>query len=395
MAGMSAALIAMAGLHGLGTGLAAAAAAYACAALVATLKRLPVPRAAPGATGPGAVSVLKPLRGADPGLYENLRGFCAQAYPDYELVCGVRDPADPAIAVVRRLRAEFPERTIKLVVDPRSHGRNPKVSNLINLLPSAQHDVLVISDSDVVVPGDYLARVTAPLASPATGIVTCLYHGIAGRGIWSRIGRQFVDEWFIPSTRLAYAFNWTGFSFGSTIALRRGALQDIGGFEALRDTLADDFWLGELTRRRGRRTVVSDLVVGTRISETRPWALWAHELRWLRTIRAIAPAGFTMLWVCFTSPIVLLGAALAPGAVTFALALLGLGARLLLHFVQKRRLPESLPWWDVLSVVPRDFLSLFEWVAALAGRRVTWRGHVLDAHFDSDALHGPRSSVTK
>ncbi len=377
---MSPAWIAIACVHGLGIAIAAAAALYAWAALLATHKRLPAPPMSSQApSGPAAVSVLKPLHGADPRLYENLRSFCLQEHPDYQLVFGVRDPEDPAIAVVRRLQAEFSRLPIALVVDPRTHGRNPKVSNLINMLPRARHDVLVISDSDVSVPTDYLARVTAPLADPGTGIVTCLYRGVPGRGIWSRFGRLFVDDWFIPSVRLAYAFNWTRFAFGSTIAVRRAVLQDIGGFAALRDTLADDFWLGELTRQRRLRTVVSDLVIGTQIGETQLSSLWAHELRWLRTIRAIAPSGFVMLWVCFTLPILLVGVALAPGPVTLGLLLFGLAARILLHFAQRRGLPEPPPRWDVVSILPRDTLSLFEWVAALSGWRVTWRGQVLDA----------------
>lgn len=381
--------------YGFGIAIAAAAAGYAWTVLLAALRRLPSPSLPPRRAALPAVSILKPLHGADPGLYENLRSFCTQDYPDYELVCGVRDPADPAIATVARLRAEFPGRTIHLVVDPRVRGRNPKVGNLINLLPSARHDVLVVSDSDILVPPDYLARVTAPLASPDTGIVTCLYRGVAGPGMWSRLGRQFVDDWFIPSVRLAYAFRWTNFSFGSTIALRRDALRAIGGFEALRDTLADDFWLGELTRRQGLRTVVSDLVVGTQIGESGLRPLWEHELRWLRTIRVIAPAGFTMLWVCFTTPVALLGFAVAPTRATLALMLAAIAARLLLHIVQRRRVPERLPWHDALSVLPRDLLSLCEWAAALAGHRVTWRGHVLDARDDLDALHRHGGPVTK
>lgn len=387
-------LVAMVYLHGFVICIAAVAAVYAWAALLATLRRLPAPRAIGTDAEPPGVTLLKPLCGAHPGLYEDLRSFCLQAYPRFQLVFGVRDPKDAAIAIVQRLRAEFPDLAITLVVDPRSKGRNPKVSNLINMLPFAQHERLVLSDSDVSVPPDYLRRVTAPLAAPDTGIVTCLYRGVAPCGFWAGLGRLFIDDWFIPSVRLAYAFNWVGFAFGATIAIRRDVLRDIGGFEALRDTLADDYWLGELTRQRGLRTVISDLVVGTQITETDLRSLWAHELRWLRTIRAVAPAGFSMLWVCFTSPVVLLGLMLAPGKATAVLAALGLGARLLLHFAQTRGLPRR-PWWTALSVLPRDLLSLLEWAAALAGRRVSWRGHILEANRDGDILREPANSVTK
>jgi ceramide glucosyltransferase len=258
------------------------------------------------------VSVLKPLHGAEPRLYENLRSFCQQQHTHHELLFGVRDPDDPAIAVVQQLQREFPSLPMTLVIDQRVHGENLKVSNLINLLAHARYDWLVLADSDIQVSPDYLTRVTAPLASPEVGIVTCLYHGLAQRSWSSRLGRLFIDDWFAPSVRLAHAFGSTRFAFGSTIALRRDTLTAIGGFEALRHTLADDFWLGEFSRRLGLRTELSPVVVGTEVSETDLLSLWTHELRWLRTIRAISPAGFAMSFICFTWPMLTLALWLSP-----------------------------------------------------------------------------------
>jgi ceramide glucosyltransferase len=239
---------------------------------------------------------------------------------------------------------------------------------------------------------DYLARVTSLLADPGVGIVTCLYHGIAQQNFWSRLGRLFIDDWFAPSVRLTHAFGSTNFAFGSTIALRRETLLTIGGFEVLRDTLADDFRLGELTRQAHLRTVLSDLVVGTQISETRLSTLWTHELRWLRTIRAIAPLGFAMTFVCFTSPMLLLGLALAPGVSTAGLALLGGCARILLNIAQRRSRPDASPWYEILLIPLRDGLSLLEWAVALTGWRVRWHGQVLHARDDGPA---PSSRVTR
>jgi ceramide glucosyltransferase len=372
----------MVGMYWLGTGLTAAAAGYACAALGAVLKR---PRARSSASSPSdirAVSVLKPLHGAEPRLYENLRDFCLQVHPKYELIFGLRDPEDPAIAVVEQLRAEFPQVPIALVVDPGVHGTNPKVSNLMNMLPHAKHDWLVFADSDISVPADYLVHVTAPLIDSGVGTVTCLYHGIARDGIWAQVGRLFIDDWFAPSVRMAHVFGSTRFAFGSTIALRRDTLQAIGGLEVLRDTLADDFWLGELGRQRGLRTVLSDMVVGTDVSETRLSELWKHELRWLRTIRSIAPLGFAMSFVCFTSPVLLLGLVLAPGATTVGIALLGGGARVLLNISQRRSRLAASRWYEILLIPLRDGLSLLEWAVALTGWRVRWRGQVLHARDD-------------
>jgi ceramide glucosyltransferase len=365
-------------IHGLGIALAFAATGYACVAWWAARKGARASHAVPGSK-PLPVTVLKPLHGMEPRLYENLRTFCLQAHPDYQLVFGVREANDPAIAAVERLRETFPQRSIDLVVDPRIHGANFKVSNLINMLAQARHDWLVLADADISVPTDYLTRVTAPLSDPGVGIVTCLYYGVPGPSLWSRLGRLFIDDWFAPSVRLSHAFGSTRFAFGSTIALRRDALQTIGGFEALRDLLADDFWLGELTRRAGLRTVLSEVVVGTDVGESQLKELWAHELRWLRTIRSIAPTGFAMTFVCFTSPLLLLGLGLAPGVATAALAALGGGARVLLHFLQRRSGDRAFAWHEVLLIPLRDTLLLMEWAAALAGWQVRWRGQVMHA----------------
>ncbi|GLQ99538.1 bacteriohopanetetrol glucosamine biosynthesis glycosyltransferase HpnI [Dyella mobilis] len=365
-------------IHGLGIGLAFAAAGYACVALWATRKGTRARHEAVAAK-PQPATILKPLHGAEPRLFENLRTFCLQTHSDYQLVFGVREANDPAIAVVQRLREAFPQRSIDLVIDPRIHGANFKVSNLINMLAKARHDLLVLADADISVPTDYLARVVAPLADPGVGIVTCLYYGVPGSSLWSRLGRLFIDDWFAPSVRLSHAFGSTRFAFGSTIALRRDVLQAIGGFEALRDLLADDFWLGELTRRAGLRTVLSEVVVGTDVNESQLKELWAHELRWLRTIRSIAPAGFAMTFVCFTSPLLLLGLCAAPGLATAGLAALGGGARVLLHFLQRRSGDRAFAWHEVLLIPLRDTLLLMEWAAALAGWQVRWRGQVMHA----------------
>ncbi|QAU24777.1 glycosyltransferase [Dyella sp. M7H15-1] len=370
-------------IHGLGIGLTFAATGYACVALWAIGKAR---RTITDSTQkPQPVTVLKPLHGAEPRLYENLHSFCLQAHPDYQLVFGVQKQDDPALAVIQRLREEFPRHAIALAVDSRVYGSNHKVSNLMNMLPHAQHDWLVLADADINVPVDYLTRVTAPLADPGVGIVTCLYYGIPGPSFWSRLGRLFIDDWFAPSVRLSHAFGSTRFAFGSTIALRRDALQTIGGFEALCDTLADDFWLGELTRRAGLRTVLSEVVVGTDVGESQLKALWSHELRWLRTIRSIAPAGFAMTFVCFTSPLLLLGMCLAPGPITTGLALLGGAARVLLHFLQRRTSDRAFAWHEVLLIPLRDTLLLMEWAAALAGWQVRWRGQVMHARSGGSA----------
>lgn len=373
----------------LGLGLAAAAAGYACFAVYAVVRGVRRASAAalwryrqggPPTAGLRPVSVLKPLCGAEPRLYENLRSFCEQEYlPTYQLVFGVREAMDPAIAVVERLRREFPGLDIQLVVDPTIHGANLKVSNLVNILPRAGHDWLVLADSDIAVPSDYLARVVAPLADPGVGVVTCLYRGIPVGSFWSRLGALFIDEWFAPSVQVAHSMGSQRFAFGSTIALRRETLKGAGGFEALRDTLADDFWLGELTRQRGLRTVLSDVVVNTDVTDTSLSSLWLHELRWLRTIRALERAGFSFTFVTFTFPLLALGLLLSPHLATLAAALPGATARLVIHYLQRQSRRDSRSPYEVMLTPLRDILLLAEWAVALTGWRVRWQNQVMHA----------------
>jgi ceramide glucosyltransferase len=316
------------------------------------------------------VSVLKPLSGNEPLLYENLATLCRQQHPAYQIVLGVREPDDPALAVATRLQADFPGCDIALAIGDCHHGPNRKVSNLINMLPHARHAWLVVADSDVAVAPDYLARVTAPLADPGTGLVTCLYRGRPLAGFWSELGAQFIDDWFAPSVHIARAAGSRRFAFGATIALRRATLAAIGGFDALSGRLADDFWLGELARRQGLATVLSDVVVSTDVTEDSLGDLWVHELRWLRTIRSLNRLGFAFVFITFTWPMLLLGLALAPQPALFGMALAGMLARSALAGSPGAALRAPL----------RDTLLLAEWAAALVGSRVRWRGQILSVN---------------
>ena len=261
-----------------GTALAGAAAAYAVTAAFALRTRFKSPALAPIQDAPG-VTMLKPLCGAEHELYECLRSFCDQAYPRFQIVFGVSDGADPAVEVVARLQREFPALDLKLAVDRRQHGSSRKVSNLINMMPLARHDYLIVSDSDVRVKRDYLAKVAGPLLDGGVGIVTCAYRGRPRRGLWSLLGSMFINEWFMPSVRVAAMAGSRSFAFGVTIAIRRQVLDRIGGFAIIANQLADDYRLGELTRGLGLRTVLSEVVVETSVSERSFGELVRHELR--------------------------------------------------------------------------------------------------------------------
>ena len=355
-----------------GLSLAAVAAAYACIAMVATF--LSLRRASPirARHDQSPVSILKPLHGAEPRLYDNLRSFCLQDYPNFQIVCGVRDANDPAIAVVRRLQREFPALDLELAVDPRLHGANYKVSNLINIFRRCRHDRLVLADSDICVGRNYLAEVVVSLNDPAVGVVTCLYRGRPVAGFWSRLGALFIDDWFAPSVWVAHFFGSQAFAFGATIALRRDTLAAIGGFEAIADQLADDYRLGELTRRLGLRTVLSSHIVSTDVVESDPARLFEHELRWLRTIRSLQPSGFMFCFITFSLPAAFIGFLLAADSIV-AQACLGVTttARLALHVIQRRRAGES-ALSEIGLIAPRDCLNLVLWCASFASWRVHW-----------------------
>ena len=179
-----------------------------------------------------SVTILKPLHGVEPGLFANLAGFCVQDYPGpVQIVFGVEDHTDPAIDVVHRLIAEFPDCDIELVVNSFSHGTNRKVSNLINLAAKARHDVLVLSDSDIIVDPDYLKNIVGALDAPGVGLVTCLYRGAAAPGLWARLAAAAIDHHFLPSVLVGLKLGLAKPCFGSTIALRKTTLAMIGGFQ--------------------------------------------------------------------------------------------------------------------------------------------------------------------
>jgi ceramide glucosyltransferase len=354
------------------------AAAYSavtfCAALIFRLRharRAPLPGRPP-------VTLLKPLCGMEPDLYLNLRSFCLQDYPDYQIVFGVRDAADPAIAHVRRLMSEFPALPMELVVNDAQHGSNRKVSNLMNMLPCARHDVLIIADSDTRVRADYLEAVTRGLLDREVGMVTCIYRCIPWGGLWSRLGSMYVNDWYMPSVLLAWLFGHRGYASGQTMALRRDTLEAVGGLQSVANQLADDYRLAESVRRIGQRVVLSGYLLETVQSEPTAADLMDHELRWMRTIRVLAGRSYNLLFVSFTLPLLATGAALAATEPRLArplivLVALTLACRLGLSWLARLRQPRfSLN--DLWLLPVRDLLLCWIWGRALFTSRVSWRG---------------------
>ncbi len=329
------------------------------------------------------VTILKPLFGAQPETYECLRSFCEQAYPHYQVIFGICDPQDPAVAVVHRLQKEFPDRDLTLAADRKEHGSNRKVNNLINMMALARHDYLVISDSDVKVDRNYLAKLVPPLLDKAVGIVTCGYRGVPRPGIWSLLGSMYINEWFIPSVRVAALMGFRSFAFGATIGMRRETLEQIGGFNAIANQLADDYRLGELTRQLGLRTVLSEVEVDTFVEDCTAADLVAHELRWRRTIRNLSPFGYVFSVVTLGLPVtalqLLLTQGAAPAAAIFSATAL---ASTLIHFNARR---PGAPAAVLLLVPFRDLLHFGLFIWSFATRRVQWGDDHYEVSRDGDA----------
>jgi len=356
----------------------------ACAGLIQgvlglrALRRFSLEPVVQPATRP-PVTVLKPLFGDEPLLEIALTSFCIQTYPDYQIVFGVQDPADPALAVIGRLRALFPERDIGVVVDPTPHGANRKVANLINMLPAAKHDVLVIADADLHAPPSYLERIVAALQAPGAGLVTTLYTGFPGvPGLPARLGASQINHVFLPGVLLARAMGRQD-CLGATMALTRDTLGRIGGLPALAPHLADDNMLGRLVRGQGLRIALARTVPATTVPEASLAALWRHELRWARTIRALVPVQFALSSLQY--PLVWALASLAlsrldEGAVILFIGAWALRAALVRAIDRALGLARTLPVW-LLPV--REVLSFLVLLAGFAGNRVEWRGQMARA----------------
>lgn len=356
-------------------GLALCGAAYALAAAFFA-GRFMRANAAPAPAYP-PVTILKPLHLGEPGLSDNLESFFAQDYPgQVQIVFGVHDVQDPAIPVVQALQARYPHLDTTIVADGALYGSNAKISNLINMLPAARHGILVLSDSDIIVPRNWLRRVTDALSHDGVGLVTCLYTGEVVRGdgrIWSTLSAMGTSYEFLPNVVLATSLGLADPCMGSTIALTRDVLDEIGGFAAFTDYLADDYEIGRAVRGKGYSVAIPALGVGHTACEPNAREMFRHELRWTRTIRLLDSAGHLGSVVTYGFPIALIAAVLLGfNWASLAVMLVTLGARLFL----KRRIDvifatHAGPFW----LLPlRDILSFAVFVMSRFGETVYWRG---------------------
>jgi len=330
-----------------------------------------------GARPTPTVSILKPLRGTDPEMYESFRSHCLQEYPEYEIIFGVSDANDPAIQLVQQLKAEFPQRPIRLMVCPERLGSNTKVSNLAQMARQTRREYIIVNDSDIRVEPDYLRRVLAPLTDPKVGLVTCLYRGIANATLGSRLESLGISTDFAAGVLVAQTVeNGIRFGLGSTLAFRRRDLQAIGGFEALVDYLADDYQIGSRIAALGLKVKLSDVVVDTFLPGYTLHGFFDHQLRWARTVRDSRFWGYVGLGLTFGLPWAVLALIFSYGA-AWAWALLACTAamRFAVAIVFAKYVLKDRQAIRSLALIPvRDLVAMLVWIVSFAGHRIVWRG---------------------
>jgi ceramide glucosyltransferase len=324
-----------------------------------------------------SVSILKPLKGEDPEIYQSFRSHCLQDYPQYEIIFGVSDAGDPAVRAVERLRHEFPHCAIQLVVCSQALGANTKVSNLAQMVQVARYDHMIVSDSDVRVEPDYLQKVVGPLADAEVGMVTCLYRGIASPTLGSKLESLGISTDFAAGVLVARSLEGgVRFGLGSTMAFRRRDLEAIGGFESFVDYLADDYELGKRIAALGLEVKLSEVVVETFLPAYNLQQFFEHQLRWARGVRDSRRGGYLGLLLTFGWPWAVV-AVLASGGSGWAwgLAVMATCFRFLMagtvgvSVLKDRQIPHF------LALIPlRDVVAVLVWVASFASNTVAWRG---------------------
>ncbi len=345
---------------------------YALVAAAAAARALKT--SAPSARTLPPVTLLKPLHSDEPKLAENLESFFVQDYPaKVQIVFGVQNAADPAIETVRALQKKHPDLDMDLVIDARLFGSNRKISNLINMFPRARHDVLILSDSDIAVPSNWLKTVIGTLQQPGVGAVTCLYIGKPLGPLWSKLAAMGISYQFLPNVVVGTQASLAAPCFGSTIAFTRKTLEEIGGFHAFSGFLADDYEIGRAVRARGYRLALPPIFVDHICTERSAAELIRHELRWNRTIRSINLSGHVGSGAIHTLPLALVAAiSLGFNFLSLCVLVAAVGCRAFLKWRLDRLIgTKAGPYW----LLPlRDTISFFVFLGSLFGSSIHWRG---------------------
>jgi len=323
------------------------------------------------------VSILKPLKGTDPQIYASFRSHCLQDYPEFEIIFGVSDALDPAVASVEQLKREFPQRSIQLVVCPKILGPNVKVSNLEQMVQVAKYQHLLVNDSDIQVERDYLRRIIAPLSDNEVGLVTSLYRGVTAPTLGSQLESLGISSDFCAGVVVArWLESGLHFGLGSTLAFRRKELESLGGFKAIVDFLADDYELGQRIASLGLHVLLSDVVVETHLPAYDFSGFLSHQMRWARGVRDARLGGYIGLVSTFGFLWGLLGVLFASGArwawIVFGIVLV---LRILVALAVGRLVLKDRQLIAHLWLLPvRDLVAVGIWIISFWGSTVKWRG---------------------
>ena len=334
----------------------------------------PVKPPDPGFTPP--VSNLKPIRGLDPEAYENLASFCRQDYPDYEIVFCV-DPDDEAVlGVIDRLKADFPERQIRVLYGSGRVATNDKVAKLARLVNEANHEVVVISDSDVRVTPDYLRQVTAPLRDSRVGAVTCFYAPTEIKTFTDHLQTVGMTSDFYAGVLVAWQLDGIKFALGTTIATTRTHLAGFGGYASIENQPADDLLVGRLIAEQGYEVVLLPYVIETVPDYASMRALFHKRLRWLVVMRHMRPSGHLGLLLTQGLPWSIAAALVHPAAAV-ALGYLGayFGLRVAMTWMIGIHGMKQPRFWAQMPLIPLwDALAFVIWLASFLRRSIRWRG---------------------
>ena len=350
------------------TGLLAGALVYSIIAIIAAARYLAV--RTPNLRSAEPVSILKPLAGLDLGLGSNLRTFFEQDYPNFEILFAVRTADDPAIGVVEALQREYPHVPSRLIVTGEPPYANAKVYSLERMLALAANDLVVMSDSDIRVTPDLVRITAAEFQDMSAGVATCPYRAVAGQSLWSRLEATGMNTDFMSGILVARMLEGMQFAVGPTIVARRKVLQSIGGFDRLKDYLAEDFVMGKFAAEAGHRVILSSYVIEHHIGSTDASHNAAHRLRWARSTRRSRPLGYVGQIFTMPLPLAFLVCAFQPAwwpVLPLVFAVRAASA----HMVAQRVLRAKLNW---LLVPVEDIAGFCFWLAGFFGNTITWRG---------------------
>lgn len=320
------------------------------------------------------VSLLKPLCGAEPELEECLKSFFVQDYPKYEILFAVRTDADPAVAVVNRLRRAYPHIPATLIYTGEPPYANAKVFSMEKMAAAARYDILSITDSDTAVASDYLRSLAQVFADPKVGAATNLYRGVSKGDFWARLEALGMSTEFMAGVVVAERLEGMKFTLGPAMAIRRACLDQIGGFAAMRDYLADDFVLGNWADAAGWRVALSNHIVKHHVSTNGFLPTFKHRLRWNRSTRFSRPSGYLGQGFTYGFAWALLFFGLMPTWLMGSLLVVMLCLRVLLALSLGVRLLADQTIWRRLVCLPiQDLLSFASWLGGFMSREIVWR----------------------